>query len=134
MDFEYTVVATGRSFDEAVEAVGAASQAKGFRVLHIHDVKATLEEKGFSRDPLKIIEVCNAKYASQALQADVRIALMLPCPVAVYVEGGETKISTMRPRVLASFFPAAGIEKLAQEVDDAIVAIVNTASESGVVR
>ncbi len=134
MDFEYTTVAEGSSFEEAVAAIETASQAKGFRVLHIHDVKATLEEKGFSRDPLKIIEVCNAKYASQALQADVKIALMLPCPICVYVEEGKTKISTMRPRVLASFFPAAGIEKLAQEVDDAIVEIVNTASRSGVGR
>ncbi len=127
MDFEFTI-ATSKSFDVAVRAVEEASAAGGFRVLHIHDVQATLAEKGFLRDPLKIIEVCNARYASQVLLADVRIALMLPCPIAVYVQGSQTKISTMRPSALVDFFPDAGIEKLAQEIDDAIMQIVKTAA------
>ncbi|MEW6365489.1 MAG: DUF302 domain-containing protein [Acidobacteriota bacterium] len=129
LDFEYTVT-TKKSFDEAVQAVQAVAAAKGFRVLHIHDVKATLEEKGFHRDPLKIIEVCNAKFAHAALKADVKIALMLPCPIAVYVQAGETRICTMRPKTLVQFYPKAEIEGLAQEVDDFIVGIVKSAAGS----
>lgn len=50
-------VETNKSFDEAVEAVHSASQAKGFRVLTVHDVQALLTEKGFQQGPLKIVEV-----------------------------------------------------------------------------
>jgi uncharacterized protein (DUF302 family) len=57
--FEYTVE-TQKSFDDAVAAVEERSKDKGFGVLHIHDVKATLAAKGFERTPLKIIEICNA--------------------------------------------------------------------------
>lgn len=130
MEFEYTLE-TSKGFDDAVASVAAATQEKGFRVLHVHDVQATLAEKGFQRDPLKIVEVCNAKYASQALQADVKIALMLPCPIVVYSEGGRTKISTMRPRVLSAFYPKAGVEKLAADVDDAVISIVQAAAGEG---
>ncbi len=39
--FDYTVE-TKKSFDDAVAAVEAKSKEKGFGVLHVHDVKATL--------------------------------------------------------------------------------------------
>ena len=122
--FDYTVE-TKKSFDDAVAAVEAKSKEKGFGVLHVHDVKATLAGKGFDRDSLKIIEICNAKYASQVLAKDIKISLMLPCPVSVYVEGGKTFISTMRPSVISVFYPQAGITALAEEVDKTVLSIID---------
>ncbi len=125
-NFEYTVE-SNKDFDAAVAAVEQKSAEKGFRVLHTHDVAATLAEKGFPRDPLKIVEVCNARYASEVLKKDVKIALMLPCPISVYAQGGKTFISTMLPSVLADFYPNAGIDGVAAEVEKAVVAIVTEA-------
>jgi uncharacterized protein (DUF302 family) len=122
----YTVK-TNKNFEAAVQAVEQKSVAHGFRVLHIHDVAATLAEKGFPREPLKIVEVCNARYASQALQKDVRTASLLPCPVTVYTEKGQTYISTMLPSVMADFFPDAGLEKIAAEVEAIVRKIVDEA-------
>ena len=93
------------------------SKEKGFGVLHIHDVKATLAGKGFDREPLKVIEICNAKYASEVLSKDIKISLMLPCPISVYVEGGKTYISTLMLKVIDAFYPEAGIQSIAEEVD-----------------
>ena len=125
-DFAYTVTTT-KTFDEAVAALQAASQAHGFRVLYTHDVQETLAGKGFQREPLKIIEVCNAKYASQVLEADIGAALMLPCPITVYTQEGQVFISTMRPSVIADFFPEANIADVAQEVEVHILAIIGEA-------
>ena len=97
---------------------------KGFGVLHIHDVKATLAGKGFDREPLKVIEICNAKYASEVLSKDIKISLMLPCPISVYVEGGKTYISTLMPKVIAEFYPEADIKSIAEEVDEIVLSIV----------
>lgn len=124
--FEQTVT-TDKSFDEAVTAIEQKAAEKGFRVLHTHDVAATLGEKGFPREPLKIIEICNAKYASQVLDADVKISLMLPCPISVYVEGGQTHISTLLPTSIAQFFPQAGIDDLAFEVESIVLKIIEEA-------
>lgn len=124
--FERTVT-TDKSFAGAVEAIEKKATEKGFRVLHTHDVAATLAEKGFPREPLKIIEICNAKYASQVLNKDVKISLMLPCPISVYVEGGRTQISTLLPSSIAEFFPQAGIEGLASEVESIVLKIIEEA-------
>ncbi len=125
-EFDYTVQ-TDKSFDEAVSAVQAKSKEKGFNVLVVHDVKATLESKGFSREPMKIIEICNAKYVDKVLARDIKIALMLPCPVVVYIQDGKTFISTLRPRVLADFYSSAGIAEIAADVDEIVLAIVDEA-------
>ncbi|MEK6682505.1 MAG: DUF302 domain-containing protein, partial [Nitrospirota bacterium] len=92
---------------------------------HTHDVKATLASKGFDREPLKIIEICNPKYATEVLNKDIKIALMLPCPISVYVQNGKTYISALRPRVIADFYPEAGIKSIADEVDRKILNIVD---------
>jgi uncharacterized protein (DUF302 family) len=91
-------------------------------------VAATLAEKGFPRDPLKIVEVCNARYANEVLQKDISISLLLPCPISVYTEQGKTFISTMRPSVLADFFPDADIKAIAAEVEKKVLEIVDAAA------
>lgn len=122
--FDYTVE-TEKSFDEAVSAIEEKSKEKGFGVLHIHDVKATLAAKGFDREPLKIIEICNAKYASLVLAKDIKISLMLPCPISVYVEDGKTYLSALRPIMIADFYPQADIKSVAEEVDRIVLTIVD---------
>jgi uncharacterized protein (DUF302 family) len=121
--FEYTVV-SAKPVEEAVAAVEKKSAEKGFRVLHIHDVAATLAEKGFPREPLKVVEICNAKYASQVLDKDVKISLMLPCPISVYRKDGKTHISTLLPTSMVEFFPDAGIASVAEAVERAVLEII----------
>ena len=126
--FDYTVE-TSKSVDEAVRCVEEAAARHGFRVLHTHDIGATLAEKGFQREPMKLVEICNARYANDVLAKDVKVALMLPCPIAVYSEGGKTSISTMLPEAIADFYPHAGLEALAAEVQKAVLAIVHEAKD-----
>ncbi len=123
-NFQYTVESS-KPFEDAVKAVEQTSAEKGFRVLHTHDFAGTLAEKGFPREPLKVVEICNARYASEVLKKDVGIALMLPCPISVYTKNGHTFISTMRPSVLKDFYPDAGIEDIAQTVEKTVLEIVD---------
>ncbi|MEN4012250.1 MAG: DUF302 domain-containing protein [Bellilinea sp.] len=124
--FDYTVETT-KNVDEAVAAVEAKAQEKGFRVLYVHDVQATLSAKGFDIEPMKIIEICNAKFANQALAKDKKISLMLPCPISVFVEQGKTFISAFKPRVLADYFPTVGLEEIAGEVEKIVIRLVEEA-------
>ena len=127
MTFERTISAA-KPFDEVVAAVERKAAEKGFRVLHTHDVAATLAEKGFPREALKIVEICNAKYASMVLDKDIRISLMLPCPISVYVVNGRTHISTMLPTTISEFFPEAGIEDAASQVEKVVIEIIEEAA------
>ena len=124
MNFDYTVT-TKKSFDEAVGAVERETQKAGFRVLYVHDVAETLKEKGLEIEPLKIIEICNAKSAYAVLQADIKIGLCLPCKINVYRKDGATYISGMRPIILPQFFPEADLGNLPDEVDAVIRGIID---------
>jgi uncharacterized protein (DUF302 family) len=124
--FLYTVT-TKKSFEAAVDAVEAKTVEKGFHVVHTYDVAATLAAAGLTRGPLKIIEVCNARFADEALKRDVNVALMLPCPIVVYTEGDQTFISTMRPSALAEFSPHSGLNGLASQVEAIVLRIINEA-------
>ncbi len=124
MKIDHTVT-TERSFEEAVARVSAKAAELGFRVLHVHDFAATLTEKGFPCEPIKVIEICNAKYASQVLNKDVKVSLMLPCPISIYYREGKTHISTMLPSLLSQFYPQAGIESIAQEVEKTVIRVVD---------
>lgn len=124
MDFDYTIT-TEKQFDEAVKAVEQGTKNAGFRVLHIHDVTATLKEKGFEIEPFKIVEICNAKSAYTVLQADIKIGLCLPCKINVYQKDGQTYISGMRPVILPQFFPQANLGNLPAEVDNIIRGIID---------
>jgi len=127
MQLDYTV-ATSKSHADAVQAVIDAALAHKFSVPFVNKLSETLAEKGFPREPVTIIEMCNARHASAVLERDVKIGLMFPCPVMVYDEDGQVFITTMRPSLIGSFYPEAEIDTIAAEVETAIVGIVDEAA------
>lgn len=116
---------TSRDFDKAVSKIEEITQAKGFRVLHTHDVQATLAEKGFTRGPFKIIEICNSKFAHKALGLNEDVGLFMPCKINVYTKDGRTVISAMRPQMIGEFFASDDLKSLAEEVDGIVRSIVD---------
>ena|SRR3989338_1735859 len=146
MEFDYTVT-TRKTFDEAVQAVQSEIAQAGMRVLYVHDVQKTLGEKGFTREPFKIIEFCNAQFANEFLNIDIKIGLCIPCKINVYVKDGPASasdfakassdkkasagkhvfISGMRPIILHQFFPQADFGKKPKEIDHLIQTIINNA-------
>ena len=127
MDMDFTIE-SAKTFDATVDAVVAETEAAGFRVLYVHDVSATLAEKGFERERVSIVEVCNAKYASAVLAADAKIGLLLPCPIMVYAEAGRIRVSTMRPTLIAEFFPDSDLGSVPSDVEAVLVGVMTRAA------
>ncbi|MCL4395347.1 MAG: DUF302 domain-containing protein [Chloroflexi bacterium] len=123
---DYSVVST-RAVDEAERAVRDAAVGNGFRVLHVHDVQATFAEKGIDREPYRIVEVCNVGYAKQALASDPLIGLMMPCRINVFSVQGETRVSLLRPSLLADLYPDANLEALGSEIESRLRNVVDAA-------
>jgi uncharacterized protein (DUF302 family) len=116
-----------KSFDEVVSALEAKTAEHKFRVLHVHDVQATLAEKGLERAPLKIIEVCNASFAHEALQKDVDVSMFMPCKFTVHEDGDRTKVTMARPKMIALMMPEAGLEPLAEQVEITLKKVLDEA-------
>ncbi len=119
------VVESGRSFDELVEDVQKKIAENGFRVLYVHDVQKTLQDKGFTFPGYKIIELCNAKFANTVLQADMNIGLMIPCKINVYEREGKRFVVGMLPTLISEFFPEASLGNTPEEVENVIKKIIN---------
>jgi uncharacterized protein (DUF302 family) len=122
----YTIETT-RGVDEVVAQFEKLVPEHQFRVLHIHDVQATLAEKGFERDPLKIIEVCNSGFAHKALEMSIDVAMFMPCRYTVYAEGDKTKVTLARPGMIAMMMPGIGLEELAGDVEQRLKTIMEEA-------
>lgn len=119
MDFAYTLE-SDKPFDAVAAAIEAATAAHQFRVLAVHDVQATLAEKGLERGPLKIIEVCNAGFAHQALTKEPAVALFMPCRFVVYTENDRTIVKLARPSMIAQMMPDSGLTELAAGVEETL--------------
>ena len=126
MELGYTQK-TGKSFDEVVTKIEELTASKQFRVLHVHNVQQTLKDKGLERGPYKIIEICNAKFAHNALSVSPEVGLFMPCKINVYTKDGETVMTAMNPKMISEFFNDHGLKKLADEVDGIVRSIVDEA-------
>src|SRR3989338_4697580 len=126
MEFAYTTITT-KTFDRATQSIQDEIAKAGMRVLYVHDVQKTLVEKGFAREPFKIVEFCNAKLANDFLNIDIKIGLCIPCKINVYTKDGQTFISGMRPIILSQLFPQADFGEKPKEIDQIIQNIINDA-------
>ena len=100
---EYGItVRTAVPFPEAVRRVREALAAQGFGVLTEIDVRATLHEKlGEDMEDYLILGACNPPLAHQALTADRKVGLLLPCNVVIRSGHGETIIEALDPQIMA---------------------------------
>jgi len=121
--FAYRIEST-KSFDEVVQNIKDQTAAHQFRVLAEHNVQETLAEKGLERPPLKILEVCNAKFAHQALEKEVGVAIFMPCRYSVYADGDKTVVTLGRPSMIAQMMPEAGLDDLAGGVENTLKSIM----------
>ena len=113
-----------KPFDAVVANIEKQVPENKFRVLAIHDVQQTLKEKGIDREPLKIIEVCNASFANEALSKSINVALFMPCKYTVYPENGKTVVNLGRPSMIAQMMPNSGLDDLANNVEKQLIKIM----------
>lgn len=124
MQLDYTKT-TRKPFDKVVKAVEEAAMKRSFRTLHIHNVQATLAEKGFEIPPYSIIEVCNAGFAHKAITAYSPIGMMLPCRIVVMEENGENKVMLMKPSLMSEIMPQADLGSLPMDVEEILIQVVD---------
>jgi len=85
-------------FAEAIEKVTEALKSEGFGVLTEIDVKETLKKKlDVDFRQYKILGACNPPFAYQALLAEDKVGIMLPCNVIVQEKENGVEIAAVDP-------------------------------------
>ncbi len=115
------------SFDEAVEKVRDALAAEGFGILTEIDVKATLKKKlDVDFRPYKILGACHPESAYQALQAEDKIGLMLPCNVVVQErEPGQAEVSAIDPVASMAAVDNPNLAEVAEGVRKKLASVID---------
>ncbi len=118
-----TTIRTALGFDEAVDKTRAALAEQGFGVLTEIDVQATLKNKlDQDMEPYLILGACNPQLASQALEVERDIGLLLPCNVVVRREGERTLVQALDPQVMVSLPGRPELQGVADEAGKRLAA------------
>lgn len=124
---EFTMAATVPSgHDETVERVRGLLTDAGFGVLTEIDIRATLHAKlGIEVPPQVILGACRPQLAHRALEADPRVAALLPCNVVVAADGAGTRVEVMDPAVMSSLSDAPDVARVAGEARERLTGMMD---------
>lgn len=124
------LVASTKSFDQALTDLEQSVVRHGFSVLHTFPLSETLASKGHAiAARCAVLEVCNARLAAQILTRDPTVSLALPCRITVFESAGQTRLGTIAPTTILSGFEAApDIEATALEVERTLQRILTDAA------
>lgn len=113
-------------FSTAVEKTRKALKEEGFGILTEIDVKAAMKEKlDKDMEDYVILGACNPKLASQALDFEREIGLLLPCNVIVYKQGDDVFVSTILPSVAMSFTGNDLLEGVVSQAEQKLISAID---------
>jgi uncharacterized protein (DUF302 family) len=106
------------TFEETLEKATAALKDQGFGILTEIDVQGTLKQKlNVEFRKYRILGACNPPFAYQALQAEDKIGVLLPCNVIVQeTTDGGVEVSAMDPAEAMGMIDNADLKDVAEQV------------------
>jgi uncharacterized protein (DUF302 family) len=126
--FVYYIVESDKSFYEACFDLPPVVQRLGFVVLHSHDLSETMRRKEIDLDDdCQTFDVCNYRLMEKLIRLDMKLSLHAPWRISVFTENGATKIGILRPLALAEAAENAALLRLAREIEEKLVQIVDEA-------
>jgi len=126
MSYYFTTI-VDLTFEEAVERVTEELKKEGFGVLTEIDVQETLKKKlDVDFRNYRILGACNPPFAHQALQAEPKIGLMLPCNVIVQeTPEGKIEVSAIRPAAAMQGITNPGLAEVAAAVEPKLQRVID---------
>ena len=114
------------SVADAVERLTSALMQHKFGVLHIHDLKETLNRKGVPFETeCRVLEVCNPNQAARVLTEEIDLNMALPCRISVYEKNGVTQIGMLSPKaMLQELSDSESLQEVATEVENVLQAAI----------
>ncbi len=116
------------SFDEAIIKVTEELKKEGFGIITEIDVKETLKKKlNVDFKKYKILGACNPSYAYQALLAENKIGLMLPCNVIVQeISEGKTEVAAIDPIASMQAIENPKLRNVAEQVQSKLKKVIDS--------
>ncbi len=118
---------TDASFEEVLTKVGDELKKEGFGILTEIDVRETLKQKlDVNFQKYKILGACNPPFAYEALQAENKIGMLLPCNVIVQeLPDGKVEVAAIDPVQSMQVVGNSALAKVAEEVQAKLRKVIN---------
>lgn len=123
------VFESDKGFRVLEEDFTAALKERRFGILTRVDVRQAMAERGvdFESDII-LLGICSPTHAKEVLAVEEDVALMLPCPAAIYARERGSTLKVARPGSIVSFFSAPGLEPIAARVEEEVLAAARAAA------
>lgn len=118
---------TDASFEETLTKVGEELKKEGFGILTEIDVRETLKQKlDVNFQKYKILGACNPPFAYEALQAENKIGMLLPCNVIVQeLPDGKIEVAAIDPVQSMQVVGNSALANVAEEVQAKLRKVIN---------
>ncbi len=117
------------NFPQTVAAFKAEVKASGWSILTVHNMAGILSTKGYTLQPVLIIEACSGKYSARLLENDDTrfVSSMMPCRVAIYqTSTGKVIINRMNSAMFAGMMDGVVAEVIKKSGADMEAIIART--------
>jgi uncharacterized protein (DUF302 family) len=130
MSYYFNTIVKNTDFEGAVVRVTEELKKEGFGVLTEIDVKETLKKKiDVDFKKYKILGACNPPFAYEALRAEDKIGVFLPCNVIVEEnEDGQVEVSAVDPVASMSSVKNESLGTLANQVREKLQKVIKNLS------
>ena len=126
MNYYFSTILKGKTFDDAIQLVTAELKKEGFGVVTEIDMKETLKKKidvDFRR--YKILGACNPQFAYKALQSEAKIGVFLPCNVVVEENSaGEVEVTAVDPIASMTTVKNDALAGIAKEIQQKLKRVI----------
>lgn len=106
------------NFEDAIEKTTEVLKEVGFGIITTIDMQAKLKD-AINKEikPYVILGACNPIYASQVIEKEPRIGLMLPCNLIVReTDSNEIEVAVINAYEAMKSVNNSGLEPIAEEV------------------
>jgi len=130
MSYYFNKVVKSKDFDEVIEQTTAALKTEGFGVLTEIDIQKAFKEKlNVDFKKYRILGACNPGFAHEALLAEDKIGVFLPCNVIVEEhDNGDIEVSAVDPIASMSAVKNEALGGFAIEVQEKMKNVINKLS------
>lgn len=123
-------VRSRKSMGDVRQRLEEAAAERKFGVLGIHNVAANIQARGLQFDrKLYVYEICNPGAAKKVLDTNIRLGSVIPCRVAVYMDGKDVVLETVKPTTLLKLFNEPTLEETAKEIETVVGEIMQEAAK-----
>lgn len=109
-------------FERTLQTITDHAKTRGWKVPKVYDFQETIrKEGGGDIGKVRVIELCQPKYAGELLKSDEHkvMSVMMPCAIGIYEKSdGKTYVATLNMKLMSKVFGGPVGEMLAQVAED----------------